>query len=313
MSRALIYELSGILFMNLKKLFTLPAIVLKRLKPSKNIKYTVKQRICGIDLDIPANEGNLESLLSLEESFKTSLLTQFKPFARSDYFVDIGANKGQTLVEVFAFNQNIKYFGFEPNPEAFRLLREIAQLNNIDATLHPWACTSEAKPFELYASSKLDSGATILPEIRPDTYENTRSIWIAGYPLDSVLPDSIPQYFILKIDVEGSENEVLNGMTKIFTEKRPVIICEVLHAHRNSEIDYNNRRKKEVENILSQHNYSIYMCTMKPDHREKLEKIERVYELPKNILWEDSPNTCDYVFIPNEIISIFQPPDDRNP
>jgi FkbM family methyltransferase len=251
------------------------------------------------------NEGALESLLLLEKSFKTSLIERFKSLARTDYFVDIGANFGQTLAEIFAYNQNIKYFGFEPNPEAFRLLKKIAELNSIEAQLYPWACTSEAKPIELYASSELDSGATILPEIRPDFYEHTRGTWIAGYPLDSVLPDSIPQSFVLKIDVEGSENEVLKGATKILAEKRPFILCEVLHAHRKNEIEHNNLRKKEVENILTAHNYCIYACTMNSSNREKLERIERVSELPKNIIYKDSPHTCDFVFIPNEISPIF--------
>jgi len=290
---------------NTKKLSILPTIALRRFKLSKNLNYTVNKEICGINLNVPMNEGALESLLLLEKSFKTSLIERFKSLARTDYFVDIGANFGQTLAEIFAYNQNIKYFGFEPNPEAFRLLKKIAELNSIEAQLYPWACTSEAKPIELYASSELDSGATILPEIRPDFYEHTRGTWIAGYPLDSVLPDSIPQSFVLKIDVEGSENEVLKGATKILAEKRPFILCEVLHAHRKNEIEHNNLRKKEVENILTAHNYCIYACTMNSSNREKLERIERVSELPKNIIYKDSPHTCDFVFIPNEISPIF--------
>lgn len=291
--------------MNSKKLSILPTIVLRRLKLSKNLNYAIKKKICGRDLIIPMNEGTLESLLLLEETFKSSLLKRCQSIANTDYFVDIGANYGQTLAEVYAFNSSIKYFGFEPNPEAFRLLNKIARLNGIDAHLYPWACTSEAKPIELFASSEIDSGATIFPEIRPDTYENTQGVWIAGYPLDSILPDSIPKSFVLKIDVEGSENEVLKGATRILENKRPLILCEVLHAHRSSEINHNNSRKKEIENLLLQYNYNIFMCTLNQENRDRLERIEKIAELPKDIIWKDSPHTCDFVFVPNEISSNF--------
>jgi FkbM family methyltransferase len=247
------------------------------------------------------NEGTLESLLLLDKTFKSSLLKRFQSISNTNYFVDVGANYGQTLAEVYAFNSSIKYFGFEPNPEAFRLLKKIARLNRIDAQLYPWACTSEAKPIELFTSSEIDSGATIFPEIRPDTYENTQGEWIAGYSLDSVLPDSIPKSFVLKIDVEGSENEVLKGASRILENKRPLILCEVLHAHRNSEINHNNSRKKEIEDLLLHHNYNIFMCTLNKENRDKLERIEKITEFPKNIIWKDSPHTCDFVLVPNEI------------
>lgn len=177
----------------------------------------------------------------------------------------------------------------------------IAEKNNIQATLYPWACTLEAKPLELYATSRVDSGATLIPQIRPDTYEKTIGIWISGYPLDSILPNSLPKHFVLKIDVEGSENEVLRGATDTLTNKRPVILCEVLHAHRQTEIDYNNSRKSDLENLLAANDYSIYMCTMNISKREQLEAVEIIPQFPKSIIWRDSPHTCDFVFVPNEL------------
>ena len=44
-------------------------------------------------------------------------------------------------------------------------------------------------------------------------------LWIAEYPLDSTLPDSIPRYFTLNIDAEDSEKEVLKGGNKILAER----------------------------------------------------------------------------------------------
>jgi FkbM family methyltransferase len=287
--------------MSLSMLKALPVKVLRKLGISKYFNYTIKTVMGETGITVPLNEGTLEPLLYMEETFKTSLLKSLESIARTDCFVDVGANLGQTLCEVFAQKPQVKYFGFEPNPEAFRLLRLIADINNIQVTLYPWACTLEAKPFELYATSKVDSGATLLPQIRPNIYEKTIKTWISGYPLDSILPHSLPENFILKIDVEGSENEVLRGAIDILSSKRPVILCEVLHAHTQTEVDYNNSRKSELENLLAANNYFIYMCTMNTSNREKLETIELISKFPKNIIWKDSPHTCDFVFMPNEL------------
>ena len=44
-------------------------------------------------------------------------------------------------------------------------------------------------------------------------------LWINEYPLDSALPDSIPQYYTLNIDAEDSEKEVFQGESKIPAER----------------------------------------------------------------------------------------------
>ena len=234
-------------------------------------------------------------------TFKSSILSLFANPSGATTFVDVGANTGQTMLDVFSVIKHLDYHGFEPNPLAFVHLEKLANANNLSVSLYPFACTNFAKPIKLFASSELDSSATIHSEIRPDTYQGQLGRWIAGYPLDLLMLESIEHGFILKIDVEGSENEVLEGAGALIEKKRPIIICEVLHAHRLSEVQLNNNRKGWLDRFLQRMDYDLYQCVLSPGNREQLVGLNKISQLPKDVLWKDSPHTCDYLFIPREM------------
>ena len=124
---------------------------------------------------------------------------------------------------------------------------------------------------------------------------------IAAYPLDQILVDRLEDRFIMKIDVEGGENEVLKGSLKLLMQKRPLILCEVLNAHRESEIALNNHRKLELEQILNDMRYKIYRIELSAQDREEFRGLRRITSFQRNLLWSQSPHQCDYIFIPREI------------
>ena len=66
------------------------------------------------------------------------------------------------------------------------------------------------------------------------------------FSLDTLLIH-FPEPKVLKIDVEGAELEVLKGATRILSEIRPRIYCEVASNTRD-----------EVTAILKSHNYRLW-------------------------------------------------------
>lgn len=169
-----------------------------------------------------------------------------------------------------------------------------------DVTLMPWACASEDRPFRLYAISEIDCGATIDPSIRPDWYAQMQGSYCAAYRLDSISSEmALCTHFFLKIDVEGGELEVLEGASKILAKWRPIIQCEVLHAHRSSEIDLNTSRKSRLLSLLLQQNYHIFICCLTPDGKS-LSRFQGLAEFPVDV-YKNSPNTCDFLFLPREL------------
>lgn len=233
--------------------------------------------------------------------FKSALLHRLRKYCNTLQFVDVGANVGQTLLEVGSSNPDLEYFGFEPNPHAFTCLQELVEQLGVKAHLYPWACGDSSVPAHLYSSSAADDSATLIPNIRPDTYANRLPSWIARYTLDqSICLDSLTAAFVLKIDVEGGENEVLAGAENVLSAKRPLIICEVLHAHQTDQIGLNNARKKLLEAFLFDHKYEIYQIGLPIESRNKLLGISRSDSFPRDVIWSHSPHTCDYLFAPRE-------------
>ena len=246
-------------------------------------------------------EETTNSLTFIKNGFKSSLVSYLSKTFNSDVFIDVGANYGQTLMEIFINNPRVKYYGFEPNIEAFNILKSINKSININSVIFPWACSHQNQPLKIFKKSDLDSSATLISEIRPDTYQTLKGEFIPSYTLSQTLGDELLPNFIMKIDVEGFENEVISGGLNIINQKRPAIICEVLHAHRNSEIELNNRRKTELEKILHKINYKIFKCIIDKKFLQILTGLELINQFPKNVLWKENYFSCDYLFIPNEI------------
>jgi FkbM family methyltransferase len=251
---------------------------------------------------VPLVAGLNEGLLHLSPGFKTALLEYISSITDVTHFVDIGANFGQTMLEVSAWKPCINYFGFEPNPITFSILQKVARENRLSVELFPWACSSESRPVKLFAVSAVDAGASIMPETRPGLYNGVKGKWICGFPLDLVAGElSLPKNFVLKIDVEGAELHVLQGAKQTIDTHRPFIICEVLHAHNHDTLATNDDHKRKIQAFLQERGYSIYQCELSSGPGEKLTKLSPVDQFPKSRIYRDCPETCDFLFLPSEL------------
>ena len=283
-----------------RKLKTSLRLALNKLRLSKYVNYIghVKLGSQLFSITLGGYSQGLESLLLLQLSFKTDLLRLAESVANTTCFVDIGANTGQTMLEYFSFRRNGTYYGFEPNPKAYALLQELNKLNTLGANLMPWACSDSNQPTKLYTLSELDSSATVDNLLRADQHRTP--LFICEYEFDKSFDiTSLPDNFIVKIDVEGAELGVFRGMQITLSTCRPLVICEVLHAHRPQDINSNNLHKAAVEEILCQFRYGIYACTL--DRNNRLSALLRIEAFPRDIVYADSPGSVDYVFCPVEL------------
>lgn len=267
--------------------------------------YDSQDLIFKKDVILFDKDGDLNPALTSSLGSKFDLLKYLENRANTGIFLDVGANVGQTMVEAFAFDKSVKYFGFEPNPTAFRHLKVLAQANALAATIFPWACASAPGPLRLYTLGGTDSSATTRPETRGDMYAEGCGQWIASYTLDSIahaLP--LEQHFILKIDVEGAEYQVMSGASDMIHKYRPVVICEVLHAHRAEEIDLNDQNKLAIEEFCRTSNYNIYQQIFAEGDfygDGRLLGLKLVTAFEKSKLYIDNRTSNDYVFAPSEL------------
>lgn len=145
-------------------------------------------------------------------------------------FVDIGANMGLWTVIASAYFDHV--YSFEPNPEVYEILKKNLELNNVKNVTAENAAISDHDG-RLHLNRYYNhawSSALIAHNGREAEGEG----WDAqSYQLDTVLlKDIVPT--LVKIDTEGHEFNILNGMGRILRTQHPKLLMEI-HSWKDYE------------------------------------------------------------------------------
>jgi FkbM family methyltransferase len=144
------------------------------------------------------------------------------------HFIDIGANVGQTLLTLRSIC-DLTYIGFEPDITAAYYVNELIRRNGFEnAEVLSIALGSQNSSGLFHSNGPADESATLGLDLRPQRmYANTTRVAVCrGDDLIMALPE--PHIFMIKIDVEGSEIEVLKGLENTIKHCRPPVYFEVM-------------------------------------------------------------------------------------
>jgi len=146
-----------------------------------------------------------------------------KVLKEGDIFFDIGANQGyySILASTLVGNSG-KVYSFEPDPQNIMLLVRNKRSNVV---IVEKAVSNSLGEFEFYSVV----GITMLSsfELNYVSKYRHRKIKVEGITLDSFCASEgiVPNY--IKIDVEGAEEKVLIGASKLLKEHSPIVLLEV--------------------------------------------------------------------------------------
>jgi len=141
-------------------------------------------------------------------------------------FLDVGAYTG--IYSIFAnVTKCCKVYAFEPNKIVFERLIENVTKNRCcpnDIIVFNHGLSNATRTTRLYVNprTKLTSGGSLTQDIG-----KTKNINCQLHKFDE-MTISILNIDIIKIDVEGHELEVLQGMSKMLKRDKPKIIIELL-------------------------------------------------------------------------------------
>jgi FkbM family methyltransferase len=146
--------------------------------------------------------------------------------------LDIGAHVGYYALLAGRANPLGQVFAFEPVPAIFGRLEENVSLNDL-ANVRPvqTAVGDHDGTVDLYYADTpgVHSNATLLKKLRDDRNDRYITVPVPLTRLDTFIKrNQVGRVDLIKMDTEGTEQAVLEGLGDILERDRPIIICEVL-------------------------------------------------------------------------------------
>jgi FkbM family methyltransferase len=204
--------------------------------------------------------------------------------SRPGAFLDVGVNIGQTLFKMLAIDRARIYIGFEPQIACCYEVERFLRLNRIsNAVVLPLALSNSNTISTFYTLGQYDETASLVappgaaPEIRTASHVQTR----IG---DEVLRElEVSEVCAIKIDVEGAELSVLEGLQETLRTKRPSIIFEVLPnfsglqdriRHPTDACMKNRAAADALFRLLSQLGYDIFHINEGNSRETKIDRFE---------------------------------------
>jgi len=145
-------------------------------------------------------------------------------------FVDVGANIGQTFIKVLAIDPDRPYVGFDPQVECCVFINQFITDNRLQhAKVIPIALSNQNRLCTLFSNHPGDDMASILDAPSGVVQPWRLSRWVPARVGDEVFEElGLRDIGVIKIDVEGTELQVLSGLVRTLNEQRPIVVFEVL-------------------------------------------------------------------------------------
>ena len=193
----------------------------------------------------------------------------------NETFVDVGANIG--LISIHAsriIGKNGKVISFEPMSSTIKLLEKNISLNKIkNIKVEKLALSNYCGEAHLFKNLHINRGAASFfsNENSNDDFENVKVSSFDEYYFNT----RMNEVHMIKIDAEGCEYDVLDGMKEFLKLSKPILCLEY-----SVEVT-SNRDPIDIFFLLrNEYNYSIFKQIGGKETDTKLISINEVYDLP---------------------------------
>ena len=216
-------------------------------------------------------------------------------------FIDVGANVGQTLLDLRSVYPDLPYVGFEPNTSCVVQLRRLIEQSSLrNCRIVPIALAAETSvvPFYRHEGSLTDQCGTIIGDLRPRRSYDVDLV--PCFRFDDVSTSlGLPKIRFVKIDVEGAEFDVLLGMQECLHEYRPIVLCEVLFTDENADLANQDHKKQMLMALLNDIGFGVFQV-IKEGERSEAFQINKVKSFTSMYWTHENAALCDYLFVPRE-------------
>lgn len=199
----------------------------------------VEREVNGYRMQLDLQKGGICSSIAFDNVYDkettrvfTGVLDELHERYDDVFVLDIGANIGYyALLEAHRLGSTGRIHAFEPSPENVDMLETNVELNDFEelVTVHQESVGDEPGTGELNLAAKPNShfmdGVT-KPRSTVETIE-VEVVTVDDVIEDHVADPSTP--VVVRMDVEGYEAKVFEGMNELLNSDRPAVVMVELH------------------------------------------------------------------------------------
>lgn len=179
--------------------------------------------------------------------------------------LDVGANKGQSIDFFLGINPNAKITAFEPNKKLFQFLQEKYH-SNANINLNNLGVSNTNGELE-FNENILDETSTF-ESLNLESKYLEKKAKVLGVTKESIIVDkykvaviTLSEFFksnenslfdVLKIDVEGHELQVLEGL---FSDGNQIKIRLIQLESHNDDMYLSNSKHGDIDQLLNKNGY----------------------------------------------------------
>ncbi len=198
---------------------------------------------------------------------------------KADVIFDVGANKGDTTLKYLNIFPNAKIHSFEPFPESYEIFIR-RHKESLNVLLNKYALSNSIGRASLNINKSVDTNSLLKSKKIGATSDKScisiGQIEVETNTIDNYcIQHNIKEIDILKIDVQGSEIEVLKGALNMFKKEG----IKLIYIETYFKEQYVNQPLfHDISKLLYDHNFI-------------LQDIYDPYFSKNNMIW------CDSIFV----------------
>jgi FkbM family methyltransferase len=190
--------------------------------------FTTELRSLARKLKLTRFIGSFRRKRSYEEAFGQAMQRSIRP---GDVIWDVGANVGYYTVKFSSWTgASGKVFGFEPVPASFeRLSSATAQRTNTRVLNVALADADGQLPMDISSDPTAETNSLASVPIQKNGMQGGKTITVRAVTGDNLIArEGLLCPTVLKVDVEGYEEEVLLGLKNaVANDKCRAVFCEI--------------------------------------------------------------------------------------
>jgi len=171
---------------------------------------------------------------------------------KDDVFVDVGAGLGDYSLLAASKITTGKIYSFEPHPEAFKLLSENMQLNNLEKILKPYnSAVTNKNGVVRFVAHEVSELSRISSRANDES-----TISVSATTLDTFCEqNTINNIDVLKVDVEGAERSVFLGAKNMLKQGR---IKQIIFELNTNPSRFNDESRFQTLEYLEKNSFRFY-------------------------------------------------------